>query len=260
MGNPDTQLPDRIVFIADAHLGIGDDSDRRAANLAAFLRWLKGRVSHLYIVGDLFDYWFEYRSVVPSTAPQVVFELYNIRQSGAAVTMFAGNHDYWLGPYLRDSVGVTLISDEAVVGHQGLSLYIHHGDGLYPRDYGYKLLKKVLRSRLTIFLYSLIHPDLASRIARLTSKTSRKYLAPPSEDDERAICLFREIADTRLRNGYDAVIYGHCHVPLVEQRPGGTLILLGDWITRYTYITLENGSFSLKTWHSGRETGNGESV
>jgi len=263
MGNTGSQLPDRIVFIADAHLGIGDDSARRAENLAGFLRWLKGRISHLYIVGDLFDYWFEYKSVIPSTAPRVVFELYNLKQAGVAVTMFGGNHDYWLGPYLRDSVGVTIVSDEAVVEHQGLSLYIHHGDGLYPRDYGYKLLKKVLRSRLSIFLYRLIHPDLASRIARLTSKTSRKYLAPPAGNDfseARSIRLFRDIADARLRDGYDAVVYGHCHVPLVEKRHGGTLILLGDWITHDTYITLENGTFSLNAWHSGRETYNGESV
>ena len=248
MNSTITHKPDRIAFIADAHLGIANENIKRTEIVTAFLRWLHGRVSHLYIVGDLFDYWFEYKTVVPNTAPHVVFELYNLIQSGVDITVFAGNHDYWLGPYLRDSVGVRTISDEAIVEHQGLKLYIHHGDGLYPDDHGYRLLKKVLRSRISIFLFSLLHPDLASRIARLTSKTSRKYLAPPPGNDERYRALFMDIADSQLREGYDAVVYGHSHVPFIDNREDGTMVLLGDWISHFTYVMLENGNFTLNTW------------
>ncbi|MFC1606886.1 UDP-2,3-diacylglucosamine diphosphatase [Candidatus Latescibacterota bacterium] len=248
--------PDRVAFIADAHLGIGNDNEKRSETVAAFLRWLHGRISHLYIVGDLFDFWFEYKSVIPCTAPHVIFELYNLIQSGIEVTLFAGNHDYWLGPYLRDSVGVKIVLDEAVVEHQGLRIYLHHGDGLYPDDHGYRLLKRILRNKLSIYLYGLLHPDLAARIARLTSKTSRKYLAPPVGYDERYASLFREIADTRLKDGYDAVIYGHSHVPLHEQRPDGKLILLGDWFFHNTYVILENGEFTLSTMNDSAETEN----
>lgn len=257
MKNNNSQLPDRIAFIADAHLGIGDGKSKRAETVSAFLRFLNGRISHLYIVGDLFDYWFEYKSVVPNTAPRVVFELYNLVRSGVEITMFAGNHDYWLGPYLRDSVGIKTVPDEAVVQHQGLNIYIHHGDGLYPNDHGYRILKKVLRNRVFIFLYSLLHPDLAARIAGFTSKTSRNYLTPPAGNDERYIRLFRDIADKRLKEGYDAVVYGHSHVPLIEERSAGTLILLGDWINHNTYCLLENGSFTLNSWKYSMETENG---
>ncbi|MCE5251932.1 UDP-2,3-diacylglucosamine diphosphatase [bacterium] len=257
MNNNHTHLPDRIAFIADAHLGISEDSPGRAETLASFLRWLNGKVSHLYIVGDLFDFWFEYRHVVPNTAPRVVFELYNLVRSGVIVTLFAGNHDYWLGTYMEKSVGVTIVSDEASVEHQGHRLFIHHGDGLYPDDHGYRFLKKILRNRAAIFLYGLLHPDLAYNIAHLFSKTSRNYLAPPPGRDELYAGLFREIADRRLKEGYDAVVYGHCHVPLVERRGNGTLVLLGDWITHNTYVFLENGEFTLNTWNINTENTHG---
>jgi UDP-2,3-diacylglucosamine hydrolase len=243
--------PDRIVFFADAHLDLSPEGEHRAERVASFLRSIRGQVSHIYIVGDHFDYWFEYRHVVPSTAPRVVFELYNLAQSGVAITMFAGNHDYWLGPYIRNSVGINIITDHAAVEHQGVKLYIHHGDGLYPHDYGYRLLKKVLRNPVSIFLYRLLHPELAAWIAAKTSKTSRAYLAPPVDDTELPTRLFREIADSRLAEGYDAVVYGHSHIPLMERRPGGTLVLLGDWITHMTYVVLENGLFTMHAWKKG---------
>jgi len=252
MDDTSKNLPDRIVFIADAHLGMPDESQARVETVATFIRGLRGNISHLYIVGDMFDFWFEYSSVVPNIAPHVIFELYNLVQSGTEVTLFAGNHDYWLGHYLQNDVGVTIKTDEAVISHQGFTLYLHHGDGLYPHDYGYRLLKKVLRNKISVFLFRLLHPDFARWLALLTSKLSRAFFAPPMEakDIERFIHLFRDIADRRLNEGYEAVIYGHSHIPLIEQRQNGTMILLGDWITHNTYIVLEKGEFSIHSWKS----------
>jgi UDP-2,3-diacylglucosamine hydrolase len=251
------QLPDRVAFIADAHLGMPDDDLSRCEKVASFIRWLKGRISHLYIVGDLFDYWFEYTSVVPNIAPHVVFELYNLARAGTVVTIFGGNHDYWLGPYLRESVGLITILNDMSVEHQERTIYIHHGDGLYPNDHGYRILKKVLRNPVSIFLFRLLHPDFAKRIASLTSKTSRKYLAPPPERIDYNLEQFRNISDKQLKKEYDAVVYGHSHIPLVENRVNGTLVLLGDWITRATYVFLENGEFTLHTWKNDKEINNG---
>jgi UDP-2,3-diacylglucosamine hydrolase len=253
MNSITTTLPDRIVFFADAHLGLPGDTTERAERVAEFLRSLRGGISHLYIVGDLFDFWFEYRTVVPSTAPQVLCELYNLVRSGVRVTLLAGNHDYWFGNYLRNGIGVEFAPGEVIADHQGLRIYLHHGDGLYPKDHGYRLLKRFLRNRAIISLFRLIHPDLAHRIAALTSTTSRTILAPrPGRDDEYA-ALFRLIADRRLAEGYDAVVYGHSHVPLVEKRDGGTLVLLGDWLTHCTYVTLEGGAFTLRHWNTTQE-------
>ena len=247
MNEQPKKLPYRVAFIADAHLGMPNDDPERHVKLVEFLRWVNGKISHLYIVGDLFDFWFEYKSVIPNTCPHVIFELYNIVQAGTEVVIFAGNHDYWLGPYISKSVGIKIIPDEIIVEHQNQKIYIHHGDGFYPHDYGYRILKRVLRNKLSIFLFKLIHPDCAAWIAKVTSGTSRTYLAP--EDFKgKNIELFRNIADKRLKEGFDAVVYGHAHVPLIEERPEGTLVLLGDWIKHNTYIFLENGKFTINSW------------
>jgi len=247
------QLPDRIAFMADAHLGMPGDDPERIEKVAAFIKWLKGNVSHLYIVGDLFDFWFEYRSVVPNTAPHVIFELYNLVQSGTIVTLFAGNHDYWLGSYLRRSVGLNIELNNMSVEHQGMKIYMHHGDGLYPNDYGYRILKKVLRNPLSIALFKLLHPDIAKRVAVLASKTSRKYLSPPPEDFDYYINIFRDIAGKYFKEDYDATVFGHCHVPHIEHFRNGTLVLLGDWLVHDTYVILENHEFTIHTWKESKE-------
>ena len=249
MNEPHDILPDRVAFIADAHLGKPGDDPSRADALVSFLRASRGRYSHLYIVGDLFDFWFEYRSVVPNTTPHVIFELYNLVQAGTNVVLFGGNHDYWYGLYMTRDVGVDLEPDGRVVTHQGRRLFIHHGDGFYPGDHGYRIMKKVFRSRTAIWLFSLLHPDFASKIARITSKTSRTYLTP-SDFMERNKHSFQAIADRHLaaHHDCDAVVYGHAHVPLIEERDGGTLVILGDWIVHNTYVELEHGRFTLRSW------------
>ncbi len=241
-----TTLPDRVLFMADVHLGLPGETPERIAAVAAFLRDLRGTISHLYIVGDLFDFWFEYRSVVPSVAPRVVFELYNLVQTGTAVTLFAGNHDFWVGPYLMNDVGIRFVPDDLTVEHQGLTIYLHHGDGLYPDDRGYRLLKRIIRHPATIRAFRLLHPDFGRRIANLTSKTSREYLAPPSQRMDGKLRQLRDAADNKLGIDCNAVVYGHSHYPLVEMRQGGTLVLLGDWVVKRSYVLLENSQFSLR--------------
>ncbi len=252
-------LPDRIVFIADAHLGIPGATPSQSERFTDFLRHLRGNISHLYIVGDLFDFWFEYKSVVPRKSPRVIFELYNLVRDGVQVVLFAGNHDYWLGSYLSNDVGLQIVRDGLTVEHQGRRMYLHHGDGLYPNDHGYRLLKRILRNKVSIFLFSILHPDLAAWIAKICSNTSRKY-ASLEYSNSISTGLFRDIADECLKeNAIDTVIYGHAHVPLIEERPGGTLALLGDWIMHDSYVVLENGSFTLKYWHSP-ENSSGENA
>jgi UDP-2,3-diacylglucosamine hydrolase len=242
-----TTSSEQILFIADAHLGKPGDNPARAENLAKFLRQIRGHITHLYIVGDLFDFWFEYRTVVPSIAPHVIFELYNLIQSGTKVIFFAGNHDYWAGNYLAQEVMLDIERNGRTVEHQGRRIFIHHGDGFYPSDHGYRFLKRILRNPFSIFLFRLLHPDFASWIARVTSKTSRNYLTP-KDFEEINRNTFRKIADDRLGTDCDAVVYGHAHIPLVEARPHGTLVILGDWITHSTYVLLKHGEFTIHSW------------
>lgn len=242
------KLPEKIIFFSDAHLGLYRETKQRTDILADFLSSIKGTVSHIYIVGDLFDFWFEYDNVIPAVAPKVIFELYNLVKAGTDVTIFAGNHDYWFGKYITESVGLKVISNGAAVRHQGHKIYLHHGDGLYPDDHGYRILKKVLRNKFAISLFRLIHPDLAYKIARLTSSTSRNYLGPAPEENHENIKIYRETADKKISDGFDTVIFGHSHIPLLENRGNGKLVLLGDWINHFTYLALENEKFSLLIW------------
>jgi len=250
MDNMIKELPEKIIFFSDAHLGLYFENNNRIDIVASFLSSLQNNISHLYINGDLFDFWFEYKSVIPAAAPKVIFELYNLAKCGTSITILAGNHDYWYGDYFRKNIGVNFVSDHLEIFQQGKKIFLHHGDGLYPHDHGYRLLKKILRNKISISLFSFIHPDLAYKIAKLSSSTSRNYLAPPPSDNERYISIFREIADRKLSEGYDAVIYGHSHIPLMEDRSNGKLILLGDWMKYFSYAVLENGEFSFKYWKS----------
>jgi len=241
-------INNRIAFIADAHLGMPGDNPDHSLKVASFIEWLRGRISHLYIVGDLFDFWFEYGSVIPNTSPEVIFELYNLVKSGTKVMIFGGNHDYWLGSYIKNNVGLQIMESPSIVEHQGFKIFIHHGDGLYPKDKGYRIMKKVLRSPLSISFFRLIHPDMAAKIAQITSKTSRNHLAP-KEFELKNTEAFREIADNLfLTKGIDAFVSGHSHAELIEKRNSGTLVLLGDWIHKNTYVILENKEFFLKNW------------
>lgn len=244
-------MRDRIFFISDAHLG-GQDPDieeKKEARLCALIRWLRGRAQRLYIVGDLFDFWFEYRTVIPRCGAKVLFALHDLICSGTEVCYVGGNHDFWSGSYLSDEVGIILSWRPIEVYHQGVHLYIAHGDGLWEKDVGYRILQCILRSPLSIALFRLLHPDLGSRIARVASRISRDQMS------ERTFLRLKEsyraFADTKLRAGFDGVILGHLHIPLVEQRTWGTLVILGDWTRHCTYGVLENGVLSLHPWASG---------
>ncbi len=239
----------RVVFFGDVHLGLTHmESERfREELLLCFLRSLKENTGHVYILGDLFDFWFEYRSVITKQSPKITFELYNLVQSGVKITYIVGNHDFWVGDYFSKELGVYVAKEPVTCTHQGKKMFLHHGDGLYSGDHGYKLLKKVLRSTLCIKLFSIIHPDVGAWIARLCSFSSRKFLAKPPPVSSHPSDIFKTSASQKFREGYDAVVFGHCHIPYIETTDDNkTLLIIGDWIHHFTYGVLENGKFRLE--------------
>ena len=154
-----------VYFIADAHLGSSADpaaDEPRLARLVPFLRRVRDRgAEHLYIVGDLFDFWFEYRSVVSRRAFPVVCALRRLVDAGVEVTWMGGNHDYWLGDFLRDEVGLRVMRVPLEVTLEGRRILLIHGDGLAGRqDRGYRVLRAVIRAPLSESLFRLIHPVL----------------------------------------------------------------------------------------------------
>jgi UDP-2,3-diacylglucosamine hydrolase len=236
-----------VFFLSDAHLG-AEPAEREApreSRLHDFLTIVRERASELYIVGDLFDFWFEYRTAIPRRHFATLAALAELRRSGVQVHYLNGNHDFWLGPFLSGELGLAVHRDAVDLERQGRRIWLHHGDGLIGGDLGYRALKKVVRHPMSVRLYQLVHPDLGLPLARFFSNLSRGSRDRRVLDGDR---LWKEIAEPRFRQGYDTVMIGHFH-HVYERREGGRcLVVLGDWIEHFSYAMLEGGELSLRTW------------
>ncbi|MFI5371631.1 MAG: UDP-2,3-diacylglucosamine diphosphatase, partial [Candidatus Eisenbacteria bacterium] len=234
-----------VYFIADAHLGAEPEEREapRRRRLHEFLTSLRGRASALYIVGDLFDFWFEWRTALPRRHFETLAVLREVRRAGIEVHYLNGNHDFWLGPFLSRELGLVTHDGAVTLETQGHRIWMHHGDGLVGGDLGYRVLKRVVRSRAAVGLYRVLHPDLGWGLAHRVSRWSRHSREDRPPDTDR---LWREIAEPRFADGFDTVMVGHFH-QVVERRDGPhTLFVLGDWIDFFTAVRLENGVFTLE--------------
>jgi len=234
-------------FVSDAHLG-AEPKEREAARealLHQFLDSLPGRAGSLYVVGDLFDFWFEYGTCIPRRHFHTLCALDRVRRAGIPITYLGGNHDFWLGPFLERELGIVVHHGPLTLETQGRKLWIHHGDGLIGGDLGYRILKKVLRHPLSISLYRLVHPDLGIPFAAWVSKQSRVSRDARQLD---AGLLLREIAQPRFDEGYDGVMIGHFHHALEHREGSRDFVVLGDWIERFTFAVLHEGVLSLERW------------
>ncbi len=236
-----------VFFVADAHLGAEprESEAAREERLHEFLNGLPGRATSLYIVGDLFDFWFEYRTAIPRRHFATLAALRHLHDAGVALTYLTGNHDFWLGSFLSEEVGIETGSGPVVLETQGRRVWLHHGDGLIAGDLGYRVLRRVLRNPVSIALYSLLHPDLGIPLAHLVSRWSRGSRGEKPLEAER---LWREIATPRFAEGFDAVMVGHFHHVYERREAGRELFLLGDWLNRFTYAVLEGGVIRLENW------------
>lgn len=236
--------PGCAYFVADAHLGQGseDSSRARERDLLALFDRVGSERAELYVVGDLFDFWFEYGHAIPKRFVRVLTGLGALARGGVPVTYLGGNHDFWIGDYLRRELGVVFTDQPLPLAIQGRKLFLAHGDGLGPGDHGYKLLKRVLRNGAARFLFRWIHPDVGIPIASATSHTSRHHAPRPRRTEEELSAL---LAEPRFREGYDAVLLAHLHRPIHRREQGRDFIVLGDWITRRTVVKLEDGTFTM---------------
>jgi len=237
----------KAFFISDVHLGLEDKERERAKErrLLSFFRRVEEEGDQLYILGDLFDYWFEYKYVIPRGYHHVLSALGRLVEHGVEVRYLAGNHDFWLKDFFPSDLGIPVYKDPVGITIGGKRFYLHHGDGLALRDAGYRLLKKVLRNRLSIFFFTLIHPDITAPIAKASSKGSRQYTDRKDfgETDGMILC-----ATDKIREGYDFVVMGHRHVPLYQAIGRGVYINLGDWISYSSYAEFDGSTIALKSW------------
>lgn len=238
---------ERVFFLSDAHLGAEskEREARREGLLHEFLHSLGSRASALYVVGDLFDFWFEYATSIPRRHFHTLCALERVRKAGVPIYYLGGNHDFWLGQFLTQDLGIQVIDGPLTLEAQGRRLWIHHGDGLIGGDLGYRLLKRVLRNRVAIALYRLLHPDLGIPLAGWVSRVSRHSRDLRQLD---GALLVREIARPRFVEGFDGVLVGHFHHVFEHHESGRDFFVLGDWIERFSYVVLEGGQLRLECW------------
>ena len=244
------KLTENTYFISDVHIGVKpDDADNERVKLfIAFLKRIESKASRIFFVGDIFDFWFEYKHTIPKKYFSVLHQIGRLSDRKIEMYYLAGNHDFYLGNFFNKEFAMKTYENEYTGKINNKNFYVYHGDGIAKRDIGYRILKKIIRNKLNIKLYKLLHPDIARRVASLTSYTSRAYLAPSVKSNEINIMHFRNVAETYLKDNYDAVIFGHIHEPYIERLIGGTFIIAGDWITHDTYVILENGDFTIHSW------------
>jgi UDP-2,3-diacylglucosamine hydrolase len=243
-------LPTPTYVFSDAHLGFAprEVHDR----VLSFLRHCRHAAQSVVINGDLFEFWFEWKTVIPRSSYRVLAAMTDLREAGIPVMMMAGNHDCWGGDVLTTDVGADYRMDpwEGRIGHW--SARLEHGDGLRPKeDRGYRALRTVLRNPWAIRAFRWLHPDLATRLAGGSSNASRSY-APRDRGQGLLESAKRELS---ARPDLELLIYGHSHVPaLVRISPTQVYANAGSWLDQPTFIRITDDRVSLRQWDGSTES------
>jgi UDP-2,3-diacylglucosamine hydrolase len=244
-----------LYFASDFHLGIPDraSSLERERRIVRWLESIRPDTRELYLMGDVFDFWFEYKTVVPRGYVRLLAAIASFTDAGIPVHYFTGNHDMWTFGYLEQELGVQLHRSPIEAEYDGKKFYIGHGDGLGPGDHGYKFIKKVFASPLCQWLFARLHPNFGIGVADYFSRKSRiatgtaedRYLGDEQE------WLVQYCKDLQQATHYDYMIFGHRHLPLDKMIDGkGRYINLGDWIRYNTYAVFDGSDLALKVFES----------
>lgn len=245
-----------IYFASDFHLGIPDHqkSIEREKEICSWLDFIKIDANQIFLVGDLFDFWFEYKNAIPKGHVRIQAKLAELIDSGIEVHVFHGNHDMWMFDYLSTELGITIHSNELELNYMGKSFYIAHGDGLGPGDNGYKVIKRIFRNKLCQWLFKRLHPNFGVGLAKYLSKKSRgKY---DIEDykfknwDKESIYKF--IVKREETEHSDIYILGHRHLPLKVQVKEAEYINLGEWLHYNSFAKFDGQKMELLQWKNGK--------
>jgi UDP-2,3-diacylglucosamine hydrolase len=243
----------KIYFLSDFHLGAPDfvSSLIREKKIVSFLEHIKHDAQQIIIAGDIFDFWYEYKTVVPKHLVRLLGKLAEITDSGIPVMLFAGNHDMWMRDYFETELNIPVYFEPNTFTWNNKRFYVGHGDGLGPGDHGYKFIKKIFRNKFCQWLFGQMHPTLGMGIANFFSKESRKKTGSSDavflgDDKEWLIIYSKEIL---AKAHYDYFIFGHRHLPLtINLNDNSVYINLGDWITYFTYAVFDGNTVELKKW------------
>ena len=247
----------KIFFAADFHLGVPDRaaSLQRERDIIEWLRAIKDEAHSIYLLGDIFDFWFEYKYTVPKGFVRLLGTLAELRDAGIPVTFFTGNHDMWMFDYFPKELDIPVYRKPALLEVSGLKILIGHGDGLGPGDRTYKMLKKFFDSKICQWLFARIHPNLGMAIANNWSRRSRIANDKRQEkfEGESGEFLWAYCSDLEKSSHHDYYIFGHRHLPLnLKVGEGSTYINVGEWVHFKTYAVFDGTKVELKEFKPSR--------
>jgi UDP-2,3-diacylglucosamine hydrolase len=236
-------------IVSDAHIGVASQQIERS--FVSFLRGLEGEARSLIINGDLFDFWFEWKTVIPRRSFRALAALADLRDAGMDILWVAGNHDCWGGDILREDVGVDYHIGPWEGTIAGWRLRVEHGDGLRDKeDRGYRMIRPIMRNKWAIRAFRQLHPDWASGLAHGSSNASRSYRA---RDEGRGLRAYAE-QELKRSTSIDVLVYGHSHVPALEQMDNGRVFAnAGSWLDAPTYLRLTDEALELRKWDGSAE-------
>jgi len=242
---------DKIYFASDFHLGIPNirESHKREKQIVKWLTEIEKDAKAIYLVGDIFDFWFEYNKVIPKGFVRLLGKIASLTDNGIPVHLFVGNHDLWMRDYLETEIGVSIHHGNIIVQEGKKKILIGHGDGLGDGDYFYKILKKIFTSKICQWVFARFHPNFSLTLAHIWSKNSRKSGDKTKFSSKEKEILFGYCQQQQQINAIDYYVFGHRHLPLeLKIDNKATYINLGEWISQKTYGVLEKGVIKLKTY------------
>ena len=247
----------KIYFVTDLHLGVPtlEDSHERELKLIKFLDAIKEETEALFLMGDLFDFWFEYKTVVPRGYTRLLGRLAQFVDDGIPVHLFAGNHDLWTFDYLQKEIGIQVHREPMIMTLKDKKLFLVHGDSRGPGDRGYKFLKRVFEGKLNQFLFRWIHPDAGIGLALRWSHNHRvKKLKKEAESNYYSV-----IEETRLYKyaqqcikenpEIDYFVFGHQHKPMQYKVDNAVVTVVGNWIRDFTYAVFDGKEIQLTVYN-----------
>ena len=245
----------KIFFASDFHLGAPNATQSRIREnqLCQWLDRIKPEAQAVFLLGDLFDFWYEYRYTVPKGYIRFLAKLAEFTDSGIPVYVFTGNHDLWMNDYLVQEIGLTIYRDPILIEINSTRVLVGHGDGLGPGDYKYKILKFFFKNALCQWLFSRLHPNFAFYIARQSSRRSRIQTAHTDEtfkgNENEWLYLYSK--EEELKKTAHYFIFGHRHLHLNLELPlGGRYINLGEWIRECYYLEWNSKEVITRSFHS----------
>ncbi|MEM9141338.1 MAG: UDP-2,3-diacylglucosamine diphosphatase [Bacteroidota bacterium] len=241
----------KVYFASDNHLGAptAGESLPREKKFVAWLEMVRKDAAAIFLLGDLFDFWMEYKTVVPKGFTRVLGKLAEISDSGIPIYFFVGNHDLWMKGYFEEELNIPVFHRPQRFKLNGTTFFLGHGDGLGPGDKGFKRMKKVFTNPLAQRLFRWLHPDIGVRLAQYFSVKNKLISGEEDitflgEDNEWLV----QYAKRKLeQDHYDYFVFGHRHLPLeIDLNGESTYINLGDWISYYTYAVFDGGKLTLE--------------